>query len=218
MSEIKLELAKREITGKKLAKMRKEGMIPSVVYGGQAEPLLGQSEYNLTEKTLKLAGYHSPVTLEIGGKKQLAIVKNVDVDPVTRKIRNVEFLAVSANEVVEATAPIVVKGFEASEANKIHLVLLQVMEEIEVKAKPAELPKEIVVDGEKLATIDDKITVADLMLPKGVELADKELDAEQVVASLYDPTAEAAAREAETEETVSAAEVPLANEKKETEE
>ena len=74
------------------------------------------------------------------------------------------------------------------------------------------LPKELQIDASKLAKVDDKIVVADLVLPQGVELADKELDKEQVIASLYDPAAEAAAREAEAEETaVEAADVPADN-------
>ena len=71
--------------------------------------------------------------------------------------------------------------------------------------------------------VDDKITIADIKLPKGVELADKELDSEQVIASLYDPAAEAAAREAEEKaaaeaEPVEAADVPSDNGEKPTEE
>ena len=63
--------------------------------------------------------------------------------------------------------------------------------------------------------VDDKIVISDIVLPKGVELADKELDPEQVVASLYDPAAEAEKREAEAEEpAVEAADVPADNGKK----
>lgn len=197
MSEIKLSLVKRDVAGKKLASLRAAGQIPSVVYGGEAEPVLVASDYNATEKALRTAGYHSTIDLDIAGKSQMALVKNIDIDPVSRKIINVEFQAVSADKPVEATTPIVLTGFEEAEANKFHYALLQVMEEIEVKAKPSELPKELTVDASKLSNLDDKLTVADIQLPKGVELADKELSGEQVVANLYDPAAEAAAREAE---------------------
>ena len=212
MAEYKLTLEKREVTGKKTKSLRAKGLIPSVVYG-ESEPVLAVSEYVATEKVLNKAGYHSPIDLDIAGKKQLAIAKDVQIDPISRKITNIEFQAISANEVVEATTPIVIINFEASEASKIyHFAMTQAMEEIDVKAKPADLPKELVVDAEKLKDVDDKLTVSDIVLPKGVELADKELDAEQVVASLYDPAAEAAAREAEaTEAPVDAADVPSDN-------
>ena len=216
MAEYKLSLKKRELTGKKLKVLRASGLIPSVIYGGK-EPVLAASEYVATEKVLGQAGYHSPVDLDVAGKKHLAIVKDVQIDPVSRKIVNIEFQAISANEVVEATTPIVIVNFEASEASKIyHFALTQSMEEIDVKAKPADLPKELTIDATNLKEIDDKLMIKDIILPNGVEFADKEMDAEQVVASLYDPAAEAAAREAEAaaaaaEAPVDAADVPSDN-------
>lgn len=219
MAEYSLALDKREVTGKKLKALRASGMIPSVVYGA-GEPILTASEYVNTEKILLEAGYHSPIDLAIAGKKQLAIVKDVQLDPVSRKIVNVEFHAISADVAVEATTPIVIINFEASEASKIyHFAMTQAMEEIDVKAKPADLPKELTVDAAKLTSLDDKIVLSDIVLPAGVELADKELSGDQVIASLYDPAAEAAAREAEEEKPeVDAADVPSENGEKPAEE
>ena len=216
MAEYKLTLEKREVTGKKLKNLRATGMIPSVVYGGK-EPMLCASEYVATEKVLTGAGYHSPVDLDVSGKKQMAIVKDVQIDPVSRKIMNVEFQAVSAKEAVVATTPVVIVGFEGSEASKTyHFAMTQSIEELDVKAKPADLPKELTIDASGMVEVDDKLRIADIKLPEGVELADKELDVEQVVASLYDPAAEAEKREAEEKvaaeaEPVEAADVPADN-------
>ena len=198
MSDTKLALAKREVSGKKVKNLREQGIIPSVVFGN-GEPVLTQSVYNETEKAIREAGYHSPIDLTIDGKSQMVLVKNVDIDPVKRLIRNIEFQAISANEVVEATTPIKVVNFETSDASKAHLVLSLVLEEIDVKAKPADLPEAIEVDASKLATVEDGLTVADIVLPKGVEFADKELDKELPIANVYDPAAEAAEREAKAE-------------------
>jgi large subunit ribosomal protein L25 len=206
MAEYKLALEKREVAGKKLKRLRDAGMIPSVVYGGK-EPILSMSEYVATEKVLEKAGYHSPIDLDIDGKKRLVIVKDVQLDPVTRKIINVEFHAVSAKSIVEATTPITIVNFEESEASKLyHFALTQALEEIDVKAKPSDLPSELTIDASGLKEIDDKIKISDIKLPADVEFADKELDLEQVVASLYDPAAEAAAREAEEKAAAEAAE------------
>lgn len=212
MADYSLTLKKRTETGKKIKSLRNAGMIPSVVYGA-GEPILTASEYVSSEKVLNEAGYHSPIDLDIDGKKQLAIVKDVQIDPVTRKLINVEFHAVSADAAVEATTPIVIVNFEASEASKIyHFAMTQAMEEIDVKAKPADLPKELTVDASNLKELDDKIVLSDIALPNGVEFADKEMNGEQVVASLYDPAAEAAAREAEAEvPAMDAADVPSEN-------
>lgn len=213
MVEYNLTLEKREVVGKKVKELRADGKIPSVIYGEGREPILGASEYNLTEKVLSEAGYHSPIKLDIAGKKQLAIVKDVQVDPVTRRIINAEFQAISAKEVVTATTPVVLKNYAESEASKTyHFVYTQGIDEIEVKAKPADLPSELEIDASGLESIDDKLTIADIKLPAGVEFADKEIDKEQVVASLYDPAAEAEKREAEeqvsTETTAEEAETP----------
>ena len=175
MSEDKLSLAKRELTGKKVKGLREQGLIPSVVFGGGNDPM------------------------DIAGKKQMALVKVIHLDPVKGTIQNVEFQAISANQVVEATTPIEIVDFEKSDASKAHLTILQVMEEIDVKAKPADLPEAIIVDASGLKTVEDGITIADLKLPKGVELADKELDPETAIANVYDPAQEAADREAEAE-------------------
>ena len=212
MSDNKLSLEKRTLTGKKLAGLRADGFIPSVVYGN-GEPVLAQSTYNETEKVLRSAGYHSTIDLDLDGKKSMVIVKDIATDPVSRKIINVEFQAVSANKAVEATTPVGIINFEESDASKLyHFALTQSIEELDVKAKPADLPKELTIDATKLTELDDKLTIADIVLPAGVEFADKELSSEQVVASLYDPAAEAAAREAEAEkESADAADVPAEN-------
>lgn len=201
MAEYKLTLEKREVTGKKLKSLREKGLIPSVIFGGGKEPLLMASEYVSTEKVLLGAGYHSPIDLTIDGKKRLAIVENVHIDPVSRKILNIEFRAISAKATVEATTPVVIVNFEESEASKIyHFAMVRTIDEIDVKAKPADLPKELQIDASKMTSLDDKLTLADIKLPEGVEFADKEIDLDQVVVSLYDPAAEAERREAEEEE------------------
>lgn len=207
-----LSLNKRTEQGHQVKKLRAAGMVTSVVYG-VGEPVLASSTYNETEKVLREAGYHSPIELDIEGKKQLAIAKDIKVNPVNRRIMNVEFQAVTADEIVEATAPIAIVDFDKSEAAKLHYTVLQVLEEVDVKAKPSDLPKEIVVDGSKLAQVDDKLTLVDLQLPNGVELVDKELAPETVVANVYDPATEAESRE--KEEVKTEPEAPAQEEKAE---
>ena len=214
MSDYNLSLSVRTETGKKTLALRENGLVPSVIYGGKSE-ILAKSPYNETEKVLKLAGYHSPIDLTVDDTQTMAIVKSVQLDPVSRRIIAVSFQEVSANKLVEATTPIVLANFEASDANKAHLTLDQVMEEVDVKAKPADLPKELVIDVAKLATTEDKVFIKDIALPSGVEFADKELSPETVIANVYDAVAEAVAREeadkAAAEAQVDAADVPSDN-------
>lgn len=209
MSEISLNLTKRELTGKKAKSLREKGIVPSVVFGGK-EPILTQSEYVETDKAVRAVGYHSPLDLVIDGKKQMAMVKTVAMDPVKHTFINIEFQSIKANAVVEATAPIVVINYESSDASKAHLEILHVLEEVEVKAKPADLPEAIEVDASKLAAAGDRLIVADIVLPKGVEFADKEIDTEAVIANVYDPATEAAERDAKAESDKAAEEARVA--------
>ena len=110
MSETSLNLTKRELTGKKAKSLRAQGIVPSVVFGGK-EPILTQSEYVETDKAVRAAGYHSPIDLTIDGKKQMAMIKNVAIDPVKHTFINIEFQAIKADAVVEATAPITVVNY-----------------------------------------------------------------------------------------------------------
>lgn len=197
MSDGKLSLSKRELKGKKAVELRKSGFVPSVVYGGDKEPILTQSTYNETDKAVRMVGYHSPIDLDIDGKKQLAMVKDVSFDPVKRTIINIAFQAISADEVITAVTPIELIGLGNSPAEQAHLNVLHIIDEVEVKAKPADLPEALKVSVDGLATIEDQIVMGDIVLPTGVKFADPEIDLMQVVANVYDAAAEAALQEAE---------------------
>jgi large subunit ribosomal protein L25 len=134
--------------------------------------------------------------LTIAGKKRIAMIKSIDRNPVKSTIRHVSFHAVKANEVVTAEVPIHLTGIGESEAEKAGLVVLQAIEEIEVKARPAALPESLEVSLEGLATVEDKLTLGDIVLPKDVTFADAEIDLELVVANVYEPAALQAANDA----------------------
>lgn len=194
--KINLTLAVRTDQGKKVARLRKEGVVPGVVYGHDLDPILVQSPYNVLEKAVREAGKHTPVHVTIDGKKKITLIKDIDRDPVKMRIRHVSFHAVKASDVVTAEVPIHLLGVGESEAEKAGLVVLQAIENIEVKAKPADLPEALEVSIEKLATDEDKLTLADIVLPKGVEFADVDQDLELVVANVYVPAALQAANDA----------------------
>lgn len=196
MHEISLKLAARTVRGKKVAKLREEGWVPSIVYGGHNEPSLTQSASIETTKVVHAAGRHTPVHLVIDGKKRLAIIKAIDFNPVKHTVRHVAFHTIKQNEVITTEVPIVLTGAGESEAEKAGLVVLQAIEQLEIKAKPANLPEALEISIVNLATTDDKITVADIVLPEGVEFADVEQDMDLVVANVYEPSALQAANEA----------------------
>lgn len=195
MNDISLKLSERTMVGKKAAKLRQEGMIPSIVYGGKSDPIATQSSKVETTKIVHGAGKHTPVHLTVGGKKKLAMIKTIDIDPVRHTIRHVAFHTIKQNEPIVAEVPIVLVGQGESEAEKAGLVVLQAIERVDVRALPANLPEAIEVSIRDLTSTDDKITFADLVLADGVEFADAEQDMMLVVANVYEPSALQAANE-----------------------
>lgn len=203
--DISLKLTERTAQGKQVKKLRADGMVPSVVYGGKADPVHTQSPLVETTKVTHKAGKHSPVHLTIDGKKKLAIIKTIDVDPVKHRVRHVAFHTIKQNEAIVTEVPIHLIGMGESPAERAGLVVLQALEHIEIKAKPADLPEALEVSLEKLASTDDKLLLSDVQLPSGVEFADHELNLEIVVANVYEPSAlqaqnEAAAGDGEPED------------------
>lgn len=194
--KINLSLDIREHQGKKVARLRQQGIVPGVVYGHGFEPIMVQSPYNIIEKAVREAGKHTPVHITIDGKKRISLIKDIDRDPAKSLIRHVSFHAVNANEVVTAEIPIRLIGEGESAAEKAGLIVLQALEMVEVKAKPGDLPESIELSIAHLATDEDKITLADVTLPKGVEYADNEQDLDLVVANVYEPAALEAANDA----------------------
>jgi len=207
VNEITLKLDKRTAEGKKIAKLRDSGFIPSVVYGGQDKPLMTQSLSGVTAKVVKTAGKHTPVNIIIDGQKKLAIIKDVDIDPIKHNYRHIAFHTINQNDIITTEVPIVLTGMGESLAERAGLVILQAIEHIEIKAKPADLPESIEMSVIELATDEDKLTVGDIKLPSGVEFDDVDQDMELVIANVYEPSAlqsanEAAGGEAEAEDEV----------------
>ncbi len=196
MSNILLTLDTRTAEGKKLTKLRNSGYVPSVVYGGHAEPTKTQSKLVETNKVIHAAGKHTPVHLVINGSKKLAIIKDIDMDPVRHVLRHVAFHTIHQNDIITTEVPIILVGKGESAAERAGLVILQAIEHIEVKAKPAHLPESIELSIVDLATDEDKLTVGDIKLPEGVEFADVDQDMELVIANVYEPGALQAANEA----------------------
>lgn len=211
MNDISLKLNERTMTGKKAAELRREGMVPSVVYGGKAEPMATQSPLVETTKVAHAAGKHSPVHLVIDGKKKLAIIKSIDIHPIKRSLRHVAFHTIKQNESIVTQVPIVLTGMGESLAEKAGLVILQALEHTEIKARPANLPEALEVPVADLETTDDKLTLGDITLPEGVEFADVEQDLGLVVANVYEPSALQAANESAGGDAESEAEVTAEN-------
>ncbi|MDR0955677.1 MAG: 50S ribosomal protein L25 [Candidatus Nomurabacteria bacterium] len=194
---ISLDVQPRTLTGKKVAELRKQGLVPAVIYGKDFAPVNVQAPLVELNKAVQIAGTHTPLELVLGGKKQTAIIKNVAADRAKNRIQHVSFQAVKASEVVTTEVPIVIVGEDESEAKKAGLLILQNLESLEVKAKTSDLPSQLEVSAANLKAAGDKLTIGDIKLPRGVEIVSHDEDLSGVaVASAVEPAALAAANEA----------------------
>ncbi len=204
--KISLTLDPRDLQGKKVKKLREQGIVPAIVYGHGVEPINVQVAHNIVEKVVRDAGKHTPVHLTIGTKKKIAMIKDVDSDPIRSQIRHVSFHAVKQNEPVTAEVPIRLVGEGESEAEKTGLIVLQTLDKIQVKALPLDLPDVLEVSIAGLTAVGEQITLGDITLAGNVEFVEHTDGHEQdeeapkltdlVVASVYEPSALAAANEA----------------------
>ena len=196
MANIVLKLDERQITGKKVAKLRASGMIPSVVYGDGKPGANTQSKQGETLKVIEEVGRHTPFQVELKGKKQLVIVKTIDIDAVKHQIQHLAFQAIKQNEKIETEVSIDLTGLGESPAERAGLIILQAIEKINIKALPADLPESLTISVESLNDEESKLAIKDIKLPKGVEFADVDQDLELVVANVYEPSALEAANAA----------------------
>lgn len=191
--KVELSVTLRDVTGKKVAGLRKEGYVPAIVYGHDFPAQSVMADAVPMTKAVHRAGKHHPVELTIGDQKRLAMIKAVDFNPVKHTVRHVAFHVVKQNEEVETEVPVVVTGAGETPAEKAGLIVLTGAETVQVKALPNSLPDQLEVPGEKLTEVGDHLTVADIVAPKGVTILS---EAEQIVATVYEPSALQAANEA----------------------
>jgi large subunit ribosomal protein L25 len=163
---------------------------------------------NLATKVWHQAGKHHPIELTLGSKKQLAMIKSADVDPVKHSLRHLSLFIIKSNEKVETEVPVKVTGEGETPAERAGLVVLQQLEAVEIKALPAKLPDFLEVPGEKLVEQGDHVTVADIVPVDGVEVMG---EPEAIVASVYEPGALAAANDAAGGDAEDEAEVDAEN-------
>ena len=231
--KITLKVTERTVHGKKVKALRRDGIVPAVVYGPGMEPMAVQVDQVLMGKVYTAAGKHAPVHLTIGDKKRIAMIKDVEVDNVKRRIKHVSFHAVRQNKPIEAEIPIHLVGEGESEAERNGLIVLQTLEKVEVKALPLDLPDALEVSILHLKEAGERILVSDIKIPANVEIVDNDdghgdeddEDSEandifhRVVASVWEPSAlqaqnDAAAGDAEDVSAVEAeqgAEAPADN-------
>ncbi len=193
---ISLTLEPREVTGKAVKGLRRDGFIPAVIHDHGKPSVVVQGSSLEMIKVWRQAGKHHPVELKAGDQKFTALIKTAEFDPKKHQLTHIVFNAVDKNQKVEAEIPVRPRydeGNESSPAERNGLIVLSQLETVQVKAVPSALPDFLEYDAEKLEEIGDHVTVADLHAPEGVEI---ETEVEHSIATVYEPSAIAAANEA----------------------
>lgn len=189
-----LAVKTRDVLGKKVKALRREGFIPAELYGHGFKNIhlaLPAKEFG---KVLKEAGATSVVTLVLGKETKSAMIHEVARDAVTSEIIHVDLHQVRMDELVKAHVPLEFVG-EAPAIKAFSAVINKSMSEIEVEAFPQDLPHNITVDISVLDELDKTIYVKDLARPKGVAFL---IDVETAVATATPPAPEEVAAPVET--------------------
>lgn len=197
MEKISLTLESREVTGKAVKHLRRQGMVPAVIHDHGKDSVIVMGPYMDLAKAYQKAGKHHPVSLKAGSKNYMALIKSVDFDPKKHQVRHIVFNAVKANEKVSAEVPVRIQfkdeEHDSTPAERASLVVLHQLDVVEIEAFPKDLPEALYFNGEGLAEVGDQVTVADLVVPEGVTV---KTDSTHPLATVFEPSALQAANDA----------------------
>lgn len=210
MDRDELKVSRREITGKKVKVLRREGVTPLNLYGPNIESASLQVETASLKRLLSKAGRNALISLKVEGdrKPKMVMVRDIQHDPLDDALLHVDFFQVEMTHKVRADVPIHFVG-EAPAAKSRRAMLIESLTELHVEALPADLPRHFEVDMSVLEEIDQAIHVRDIVLPEGVEVL---TDPEHVIVKVMEAKVEvieeevAVAEEEEAEEVEEGAE------------
>jgi len=209
----------REDVGKGASRrLRHQGKIPAVIYGGKKDSATLTLEHDPLMHAASQESFYSSI-LEIkvaDGRSQKVVVRDVHHHPFKMQIMHLDFLRVSAEEILKISVPIHFIGEDESEAGKASGVVIQhLVMVVEIAGLPENLPEYLEVDLSELQD-GDVVMLSELKLPEGVKvpaLAGDEEDSTMIANTVHikesQGTGAAAAEEAELEALAEAGEEPL---------
>ncbi|HEY3571456.1 MAG TPA: 50S ribosomal protein L25 [Thermoanaerobaculia bacterium] len=193
-----IEVNPREETGKNAnRRARAAGKIPAVVYGGGKESVAIQIDRKTLIDTMKGHSGENPIfLLKLGDKERHAMIRNMEVDPVSRQVIHIDFQRVMMDQKIRVTVPVEIVG-TAFGVKTEGGMLDFVTREVNVECLPGEIPKHIDCDVTDVH-VGQHVEAKDLKLPQGVTLLD---DPDKVIISLGHGRMETAAEAAAAERT-----------------
>lgn len=210
MNSLKAE--KRDLVGRKVSTLRSKGFLPANIFGNKVKSLSITVDSKEFLKVFKEAGETGLIEISVGSEKRPVLIHNVQSHPVTELPLHVDFLQVDLKEKVTAEVSIELSG-ESPAVKQNQGTIVQYLNEVEVKALPADLPEKFVIDISELKEVDQSVQIKDLKYDsKKVEVvgepeeiivkveAPKKVEEEVVVAPPAE--GEAGATDGQTEQSV----------------
>ena len=180
MERVVIKATKRDVVGKKVSQLRREGKMPGVVYGHHIEPIAIVMDAREVTRAMIGLTPSSIVTLDIDGEDHAALIRERQRDYLRNKFIHIDFQAVSRTEKIRARIETVLEGTAPAVKNYNGIVLHE-KEYIEVEALPEHLPERFVIDISKLERIGDMIRISDMDIADDVTVFD---DANDVIVSI----------------------------------
>ncbi len=188
MEEILLNAEQRQIVGKRVKHLRREGYVPGVLYGHHTDAMSVKLEQRALDQVLQQAGTNRLVTLTIAGvpDAKRVLIRDLQRDVITHAVMHVDLYEVIMTEKITAEVPVVFVG-ESPVVAAGEGILFEGMDTIEIECLPGDLLPMIEVNVSALAAIDDGILVRDLQLGDAIQILD---DPDEVVVKVLPPERE----------------------------
>jgi len=185
MKEVVLQAKTRHVIGKQVKALRREGLLPAVIYGHNITPLIITLDYREALRTLPGISTSQLVVIDVDGTKHTVLMRDKQHQPVTGAYLHIDFQEVSMTEKLRTTVAIVFHGVSPA-VKDLDAIMVPQLEELEIECLPRDLPERVDVDISVLKSIGDAIYVRDLHLPSEVTI---QTDMAEIVVVITPPQA-----------------------------
>src|SRR5688500_10955132 len=142
MEKVVLKATKRDVIGKQVRAMRRDGKMPAVIYGRHTEPVSISLDAHTASLVLGKLSSSSLVTIDVDGTEYPALVREKQRDYIKNRLLHVDFLAVSLDEKITASVRLIFTGLSLA-VKDFNAVLVHNVESLEVECLPTDLPVQI---------------------------------------------------------------------------
>lgn len=171
MEKVVLKAVRRDVSGKQVKALRREGKLPAVIYGRHTEPINIALDAHGANLALSKVGSSSLVTIDVDGKEYPALVRERQRNYLKGNLIHVDFLAVSLTEKIRAEVRVELTGLSLA-VKDFNAVLVAGLHTLSVECLPADLPDHIEVDISPMAKPGDGIHVRDLTVSDKIRVLD----------------------------------------------